>query len=39
MFGIPYENVLSRNVKARMAYIETNYGIPEQDYIKFDAMR
>jgi len=39
MFGIPYQNVLSRNMKARMAYIETNYGISEEEYINFEAMR
>jgi len=39
MFGIPYQNTLSRNLKARMTFLKENFGIRENDFLTFDAMR
>jgi len=39
VFGIPFQNTLSRNLKVRMQYLEKEYGIPAKDFLVFDAMR
>jgi DNA excision repair protein ERCC-2 len=39
MFGIPYQNTLSRNLKARMQYLNDNFQIRENEFLTFDAMR
>lgn len=39
MFGIPYQNTLSRNLKARMQFLRENFNIRENDFLTFDAMR
>ena len=39
MFGIPYQNTLSRNLKARMQFLKDNFHIRENDFLTFDAMR
>jgi DNA excision repair protein ERCC-2 len=39
VFGIPYQNTLSRNLKARMAFLKDNFNIRENDFLTFDAMR
>jgi len=39
VFGIPFQNTLSRNLRARMQYLKENYGIRDQDFLCFDAMR
>mmetsp|Transcript_33647 Transcript_33647/g.32674 ORF Transcript_33647/g.32674 Transcript_33647/m.32674 type:complete len:175 (-) Transcript_33647:129-653(-) len=39
MFGIPYQNTLSRNLKARMMYLNDTFQIRENDFLTFDAMR
>lgn len=39
VFGVPYQNTLSRHLYARCAYLKDNYGIRENDFLTFDAMR
>lgn len=39
VFGIPYQNTLSRNLKARMNFLKDNFNIRENDFLTFDAMR
>jgi DNA excision repair protein ERCC-2 len=39
VFGIPFQNTLSRNLRARMQFLNENYGIRDQDFLCFDAMR
>jgi DNA excision repair protein ERCC-2 len=39
VFGIPYQNTLSRNLKARMAFLKDNFNINENDFLTIDAMR
>ena len=39
VFGIPFQNTLSRTLKARMQYLQDNLGIKEADFLVFDAMR
>jgi DNA excision repair protein ERCC-2 len=39
VFGIPYQNTLSRNLKARMAFLKDNFNISENDFLTIDAMR
>ena len=37
--GIPYQNTLSRNLKARMTFLKDNFNINENDFLTIDAMR
>ena len=39
VFGIPFQNTLSRNLRARMQFLEENYQIRGADFLSFDAMR
>jgi DNA excision repair protein ERCC-2 len=39
VFGIPYQNTLSRNLNARMSFLKENFNIKENDFLTFDAMR
>ena len=39
VFGIPYQNTLSRNLRARMAFLKDNFNINENDFLTIDAMR
>ena len=39
VFGIPYQNTLSRNLKARMTFLKDNFNINENDFLTIDAMR
>lgn len=39
VFGVPYHTTLSRNLKARLAFLESDCGISETDYLNFDAVR
>ena len=39
VFGIPYQNTLSRNLKARMQFLKDNFNINENDFLTIDAMR
>ncbi|KAJ1675183.1 TFIIH/NER complex ATP-dependent 5'-3' DNA helicase subunit [Spiromyces aspiralis] len=39
MFGIPYQYTESRILRARLEYLREEYGIRENDYLTFDAMR
>lgn len=39
VFGVPYQNTLSRHLYARCAFLKDNYGIRENDFLTFDAMR
>jgi DNA excision repair protein ERCC-2 len=39
VFGIPYQNTLSRNLNARMSFLKENFNIKENDVLTFDAMR
>jgi len=37
--GIPYQNYLSRRLRARLEYLQQTHGIQEQEFLTFDAMR
>lgn len=39
VMGIPYQNTLARNLKARMHYLNEHFGIRENEFLTFDAMR
>lgn len=39
MFGIPYQYTESRLLKSRLEYMRECYGIRENDYLTFDALR
>ena len=39
VFGVPFQNTLSRNLKARMAFMKDKFNIREQDFLNFDALR
>mmetsp|Transcript_34973 Transcript_34973/g.46014 ORF Transcript_34973/g.46014 Transcript_34973/m.46014 type:complete len:254 (-) Transcript_34973:321-1082(-) len=39
VFGIPFQNTLSRNLRARMQFLQENYKIRDADFLTFDAMR
>lgn len=39
LFGIPYQYTESRRLKARLEYLRDTYGIRENDFLTFDAMR
>jgi DNA excision repair protein ERCC-2 len=39
MFGIPYQYTESRLLKARLEYMREQYGIRENDFLTFDALR
>ncbi|PJF18727.1 ATP-dependent helicase domain-containing protein [Paramicrosporidium saccamoebae] len=39
MFGIPYQYTESRILKARLEYMREQYGIRENDFLTFDALR
>ncbi|KAI9159256.1 TFIIH/NER complex ATP-dependent 5'-3' DNA helicase subunit [Blastocladiella emersonii ATCC 22665] len=39
MFGIPYQYTESRTLKARLEYLRDHFGIRENDFLTFDAMR
>ena len=39
MVGIPYQNTLARNLRARMQYLNENFQIRENEFLTFDAMR
>ncbi|KAI9209299.1 uncharacterized protein BJ171DRAFT_486077 [Polychytrium aggregatum] len=39
LFGIPYQYTGSRILKARLEYLRDNFGIRENDFLTFDAMR
>ena len=37
--GVPYQNYLSRRLRARLEYLQQTHGIQEQEFLTFDAMR
>jgi DNA excision repair protein ERCC-2 len=37
--GVPYQNYLSRRLRARLEYLTQTHGIQEQEFLTFDAMR
>lgn len=39
VFGVPYQNTLSRTLNARMSFLKDNFNIKENDFLTFDAMR
>lgn len=39
MFGIPYQYTESRILKARLEYMREQYGVRENDFLTFDALR
>lgn len=39
MFGIPYQYTESRILKARLEFMREQYGIRENDFLTFDALR
>jgi len=39
MIGIPYRYTLDRVLRERMHYLREKYGISNQDYLTFDAIR
>lgn len=39
MFGIPYQYTESRILKARLEFMREEYGIKENDFLTFDALR
>ncbi len=39
MFGIPFQNTLSRSLRARMTYLKETINLRESDFLTFDAMR
>lgn len=39
MFGIPYQYTESRILKSRLEFIREQYGIKENDFLTFDALR
>jgi DNA excision repair protein ERCC-2 len=39
VLGIPYQYTLSRVLKCRLEYMKQTYGIDENSYLTFDAMR
>ncbi|CAG9321257.1 unnamed protein product [Blepharisma stoltei] len=39
IFGVPYQDVLSRVLKARLTYIKEKYSIEESEMLNFDSMR
>lgn len=39
MFGIPFQYTLSLVLRVRLEYLRQNFGIPENDFITFDAIR
>jgi DNA excision repair protein ERCC-2 len=39
VFGVPFQNTLSRFIKARLTYLKEHKGFDERDFLNFDAMR
>ena len=39
VFGVPYQNTLSRHLYARCSFMKENFGIKENDFLTFDALR
>lgn len=39
LFGVPFLNLVQRNSKARMQFIEAEYKIANQEFLKVEAMR
>ncbi|KAK2197141.1 bifunctional RAD3-XPD family/Helical and beta-bridge domain/ATP-dependent helicase [Babesia duncani] len=39
LIGVPFQYTLSRQLKARLGYMKENYGIMENEFMTFDAMR
>jgi DNA excision repair protein ERCC-2 len=39
MFGIPYQNTLSRILRARLEYLREQFRIRDDDFLTFDALR
>ena len=39
VFGIPFQNTLSRNLRARMQYLQETFNIEDKEFLAFDAMR
>ena len=39
VFGIPFQNTLSRNLRARMQFLQETHKIRDKDFLTFDAMR
>ncbi|CDR97797.1 DNA excision repair helicase, putative [Babesia bigemina] len=39
LIGVPFQYTLSRVLKARLDFMRTNYGILENEFMTFDAMR
>jgi len=39
LFGVPFQNTLSRVLKSRLGYLKDRYGLDERDFLSFDAMR
>lgn len=39
MFGVPYHTAVSRNLKARLAFLSANNELSENEYLNYDAMK
>ncbi|KAL9644992.1 hypothetical protein ABK040_004485 [Willaertia magna] len=39
MFGVPFQNTESKILRARLTYLRQNFGIQEQNFLTFDALR
>lgn len=39
LFGVPFQNTLSRVLKARLGFLKEKYGLDEREFLSFDAMR
>jgi len=39
MFGVPYHTAVSRNLKARLAFLSENQDVSETEYLNYDAMK
>eukprot|EP01053_Blabericola_migrator_P013469 Blabericola_migrator_1__13468@NODE_973_length_5857_cov_179_640933_g675_i0_p1_GENE_NODE_973_length_5857_cov_179_640933_g675_i0NODE_973_length_5857_cov_179_640933_g675_i0_p1_ORF_typecomplete_len839_score174_65Helicase_C_2/PF13307_6/9e48DEAD_2/PF06733_15/3_2e31HBB/PF06777_11/1_7e19HBB/PF06777_11/2e06HBB/PF06777_11/2_6e03ResIII/PF04851_15/1_8e10DEAD/PF00270_29/0_22DEAD/PF00270_29/2_5e02RVT_N/PF13655_6/0_065PhoH/PF02562_16/0_24PhoH/PF02562_16/8_5e03PhoH/PF02562_16/8_2e02AAA_22/PF13401_6/24AAA_22/PF13 len=39
LFGVPFQYTLSRVLKARLDFMRENYGVAENTFLSFDAMR
>lgn len=39
VFGVPYSDIMSRALRARLLYIQSHNGIDKREFFNFDAMR
>jgi DNA excision repair protein ERCC-2 len=39
IYGVPYHNTLSRNLRVRMQYIEEKFGITQKEQLAIDALQ